>query len=90
MKGNPKPTPGPYRTYGEKLLPDLIALAESQAAQLAAWADALNAADSILSLLHYRGIIDHDLNRRDVKAAMDKVTAITRAHGFLAILDGGN
>lgn len=72
----------------DRLIEDLIALAETQAAQLAAWADALNAADSILSLLHYRGIIDHDLNRRDVKAAMDKVTAITRAHGFLDLLDG--
>lgn len=37
----------------DRLIEDLIALAETQAAQLAAWADALNAADSILSLLHY-------------------------------------
>lgn len=33
--------------------------------------DALISTYSILSLLHYRGLIDSDLNREDVKKALD-------------------
>ena len=33
--------------------------------------DALIRADSILSLLHYRGIINSERNREDVEAAMN-------------------
>jgi hypothetical protein len=35
--------------------------------------DAVISAYSILSLLHHRGLVDSDLNREDVKKAMDKI-----------------
>ena len=37
-------------------------------------AEALCAADSILGLLHYRGLVDSEWNREDVAKALDKVT----------------
>lgn len=37
--------------------------------------------EPILALLHYRGIVDSENNRRDVEAALDKVRAV---------LDGGS
>lgn len=39
--------------------------------------EALVAADSILSLLHHRGLVDSEWNREDVKAALDKVRRVT-------------
>lgn len=36
---------------------------------------ALVKAESILSLLHYRGLVDSEYNREDVKSALDAVQA---------------
>ena len=38
--------------------------------------EALQAADSILSLLRYRGLVDSERNREDVRAAQDKVRRV--------------
>lgn len=35
--------------------------------------EALISAYSILSLLHYRGLVDSERNRQDVEKAMDKI-----------------
>jgi hypothetical protein len=40
--------------------------------------DALISAYSILSLLHYRGLIDSDLNREDVKKALNALRPFTK------------
>lgn len=38
--------------------------------------EAMVAAESILSLLHYRGIVDSEYNREDVKNALAKLRAV--------------
>lgn len=43
-------------------------------------ADALCAADSILSLLRYRGLVDSEMNREDVNAASSKLEALRWWH----------
>lgn len=37
---------------------------------------AILSADSILSILHYRGIIDSNLNRADIQSACDKLARL--------------
>jgi hypothetical protein len=38
--------------------------------------EALRAAESVLSLLHYRGLVDSEGNRRDVADALTRVQGV--------------
>jgi hypothetical protein len=57
----------------------LRATNEQQAQALARVAPALHDAESILSLLHHRGLVDSPLNREDVAKALTSIRGAIRS-----------
>lgn len=61
------------------LVPELVAELETTRAELAQLREAADFADSIMSLLHYRGLVDSDNNRRDVAKATDMLARLRKS-----------
>ncbi|QAU07217.1 hypothetical protein HOV03_gp77 [Gordonia phage Asapag] len=57
---------------------EMVGLAHREVERLR---DVIQQADSILSLLHYRGIINSENNRRDVEAAMNRCRSALKELG---------
>lgn len=62
-------------------IPELVAELKAARAELDQLREALTFADSILSLLHYRGLVDSENNRRDVQRAADMLARLRSRGG---------
>lgn len=60
------------------LVPELVSALKAARAENERLRQATDFADSILSLLHYRGLVDNENNRRDVQKASEMLERLRR------------
>lgn len=60
-------------------VPVLLKVIERQATEVERLREAVTAADSILSLLHHRGLVNSENNRRDVADVSERLARLRRS-----------